>query len=165
MSYIDKDGFVESFPNNRRNTNKSRNMTELAFIRITNNLVDVDGWVISNELNERVSSYFEFCIHGYYFKVLSEDLRKLIGQSWNNVYATIKVENNELIGQDTVEGVDREIYDGVNFTNYIPTSPTEELYTLKILEKVGGIWIVPESSKVKFNGDSLDLIVDGEYIQ
>lgn len=164
MSYVTKDGMADSFPNNRRNTSRSRNMTEVAFTRVTTNLVDVEGWVISTGLDERQNTYFEFCILGYYFKVSTSDLRALIQNDWMNVYATITIQDNELLGQNTTDGYNIEIYDGVNFTNTIPTSAEKELHTIRILEKVDGIWTVPESSKIKFNGDSLDLIVDGGFI-
>ncbi|MBO7697146.1 MAG: hypothetical protein J6Y28_04610 [Acholeplasmatales bacterium] len=63
---------VNVFPSTRRTYAQefsARLMTESAISRIINNLVEVDGFVISNNAPTTADDLFEFNIYGYYFQV------------------------------------------------------------------------------------------------
>ena len=58
----------------------------------------------------------------------------------------------ELIGQD-----DNDVFNGLG----IDDSSTGGTYTLKLLEKVGNNFVIPDESKFKFRDMSVDFIIDG----
>jgi len=63
---------VNVFPSTRRTYTQefsARLMTESAISRIVNNLVEVDGFIISNTVPATADDVFEFNIYGYYFQV------------------------------------------------------------------------------------------------
>ena len=70
-AYIASDN-ISVFPSTRRIHSQdfsARLMTESAISRIINNLIDVDGFVISNTAPATAEDIFEFNIYGYYFQV------------------------------------------------------------------------------------------------
>lgn len=151
-------GNIEVFPTTKRTS--SRLWTEKHTVSIINKLIDnEDGFVISNDLSSGIS----FNVYGYYFNINSAGLvqiQNLISSGTGDVYAKIIIENDELKGQD--EGT---VYKGVEFVTSLPSG--EGVHSLKILSKTNNGWIIPNSSKIKFNTKSLNIdlsVIDGGVI-
>lgn len=91
--YLDSDN-VNVFPSTRRIYTQdfsAKLMTELAISRITNMLINTDGFIISSD----VGSNFRLNIHGYYFELDSSDLVLQLFEdltSISNIYASILIE-------------------------------------------------------------------------
>jgi len=148
-----------AFPNNRRGTNSSRNMTELAFTRVTKDLIDKTGWVISENFATTAGIKFEFCIKGYYFQVDALTLYNLISGTLSepqNIYAKISFDDDELVGQN-----DNDKYTGLDF---VSTLATGEIGLLILQKTSAGGYTIPAESKKKFDSDSIEISIDGGLI-
>lgn len=165
---------VNVFPSTRRTYTQefsARLMTESAISRIVNNLVEVDGFVISNNAPVTADDVFEFNIYGYYFQV--KDILSVIEQlsGATKLYATIRINHtNDAFYELYVanETGDSPTFNGITFTNdgSTPTDTTTDIYkTLLLLEKQGDTWTIPEQSKIKFNRSAIGLTeIDGGRI-
>lgn len=163
------------FPSTRRAGSKplARLMSEQALVSIVNKLINLDGFVISSSSSITDSNPLEFNLYGYYFKIVNPITSLGLGTTFSSgsVYAHIEVvtstssdslQYEELFGQD----------DGGKFTGLvIDDSPTYTaqhggiVKTLRIAQFSNSSWSVPESSKVRFSRDSLDLsVIDGGII-
>lgn len=155
------------FPSTKRGNYQltARLMTEQYMVNIINELVETDAFVITKNTSEGnigVDNKFEFNIHGYYFNVASVSDILNGSSATESIYANIVVDSVdnyiELVGQDT--GGASSVYMGVTFTDDAPddtalSGASQTRYSLKILEKDGTSWKVPESSFVKFSSDSI----------
>lgn len=179
MAYLDSTN-IKVFPAVRRSGTAdpfSRLMSESTITSIINRLVDYEGFVItrSSEDNKSITSgVFEFNVFGYYVKIA--DVASLLSNfsSANNndvIYAYVEIDTfntapgqtynlsyEQLVGQD-----DNNLYKGVTFQIGEPSS--DDIHYLPILKKEGAIWVVPETSYLKFNKDTLALYdIDGGEI-
>ena len=174
--YIQSDN-IEVFPTTKRAdtyTRTSKMMSEQAFTRIVNQLVDRDSFVISFDNN---SDIIEFNIHGYYFKIKNVSAIKDSITS-DNIYAYIvindKVENDnqyiELQGQDEsdkedliIDGTigDKIAFTGLTISESDPTTKTAPkgctIYALKILTYKDGSFKVPDESYILYNSNSIKI--------
>lgn len=177
MSYLSSNN-IKVFPAVRRTGGAdpfSRLMSESTITSIVNRLVDYDGFVItrSTQSNKQIASgVFEFSIFGYYVKI--ENVSSLISQfsSASNIYAYIDLDTSDtnpgqsnnlsykqLIGQD----VDSS-YQGIKFESTEPQA-TSDRHILHILTKLNNVWVVPETSYLKFSKNTLALYdIDGGEI-
>lgn len=165
---------VNVFPSTRRTYAQefsARLMTESAISRIINNLVEVDGFVISNNAPTTADDLFEFNIYGYYFQVknILSVIEQLSGAT--KLYATIRINHtNDAFYELYVvsETGDSPTFNGIIFTDdgSTPEDTTTDIYkTLLLLEKQGDIWTIPEQSKIKFNRSAIGLTeIDGGRI-
>lgn len=165
---------VKVFPSTRR-VNKqtsARLITEQSMVGLINQLVDSDGFVITTEVPNPVSStdLFEFNIHGYYFSVNFSSLLTL-GTNWDDIWGVITLDTTtdyiELVGQDTTTDQNPDEnssyqYEGINFQSSASTSANT--YSLHLLTKSGSTWIIPADSRIKFVESSLDIDIDGGVI-
>lgn len=144
---------IKIFPTPNRGTNyqpQARLVTEFNLTNIVNRLVDKESFVISYKNNEII-----FNIYGYWIKA---DLTNL--SITNELYARIRVPELEGSTFIELEGTDTEdppssgnyTYHGVTFVTgeNISFTDSDGWHSLKLLEKVGSTWQVPEDSWVKF---------------
>lgn len=156
---------VKVFPSTRRVATQvdARLMTEASMVGIINQLINKDGFVITETFNE--SNPFEFNIYGYYFIVNQGSSITTLVSSGTEIIASIKIDTTngyyELVGQDN-----NNAYEGLNIgTSAVTPGSNQIVKSLKILEKVNGVWQIPEASKVMFSQDNIDIIdIDGGEI-
>lgn len=143
-----------------------------------------------DEKNSYANSAFEFNIHGYYFRVEKGSLLFDLATGKNRIYANIVVDESldfpEIVGIDTTDKTTPTeetlyYYNGLRITldNPLKTSTDGTIYSLQLFEKYQGnpagwvvptygaeksAWIVPASSRIKFNQYSLNLNIDGGEI-
>lgn len=163
------------FPSTRRAGSKplARLMSEQALVSIVNKLINLDGFVISTSSSITDTNPLEFNLYGYYFKIVNPVTALGLGTTFSSgsVYAHIEVvtstssdslQYEELFGQD----------DGGKFTGLViddSSTYTAQhggiVKTLRIAQFSDSSWNIPESSKVRFSRDSLDLsVIDGGVI-
>ena len=185
MAYLSSNS-IKIFPAVRRTGSAdpfSRLMSESTITSIINRLIDYDGFVITHSAadNKSISSgVFEFNVFGYYIRIA--DVSELLSNFTSAVdvdliYASILLDETEtnpgesnnltyvqLYGQDTQGSASS--YEGVNFGIGQPTNTgSYTLHFLPILEKQNDIWVVPETSYLKFSKDTLALYdIDGGEI-
>lgn len=165
---------IEVFPSTKRGTNQksARLLSESNLVGLINQLLDVDSFVITSVYNE--SAVFEMNIGGYYFKTTGNvtDITGLFPAANNgqSIVATIQVQPlsdgiYELIGQDSAGE-----YKSLKFelattssTNIRTTNTVSDVttYTLRILDKIGGVWVIPSASQFKFTTKSMEEIDGG----
>lgn len=165
---------VNVFPSTRRTYAQefsARLMTESAISRIVNNLIDVDGFVISNTAPSTAEDVFEFNVYGYYFQVknILSVIEQLSGAT--KLYATIRINHtNDAFYELYVanETGDSPTFNGITFSNdgSTPSDTSTDIYkTLLLLEKSGDNWIIPQDSKIKFDTSAVGLTeIDGGRI-
>ena len=161
MSYLASNK-IQVFPSTKRGSYhpSARLMSEASLVNIVNKLIDTDGFVVTPDedvittnssgtiTGQVTNKVFEFNIKGYYFKI--NTLNDLISSfsSDSNIYATVHLNTTddyvELAEQD-----DNSEYQGLNFTNTLPNA-SSGYYSLWLLAKQGGYWVVPIDSRVKF---------------
>lgn len=160
VNYINSEE-VTVFPSTRRSGYPmSRMMSEANVVGIVNKFLDTDGFVITDTFSTAAGSTLDFNINGYYFSIdtSSSSSFNTIISGLSNVYAHITLEAVpstdyiELIGQD-----DNDVFNGLG----IDDSSTGGTYTLKLLEKVNGSFVIPDNSKFKFRDISVDFVIDG----
>jgi hypothetical protein len=173
---------------------KSKLMSEASVVNIINKLVDKDSFVITGDHDvDSTSPYadntFEFNVHGYYFSISKASLLFDLATGKNKIYANIIVDESldfpELVGIDTTEETTPTeetvyYYSGLHITldNTLKSSKNGTVYSLQLFERYQGSpadwdvpkykeekgWIVPASSRIKFNQYSLNLNIDGGEI-
>lgn len=170
FKYVNSDN-INIFPSTRRVHSQdfsARLMTESAIARIINTLIDTEGFVISDTLN---NTSFEFNIYGYYFQITNivNFLTAYYSQQ-TDVYASIFInETNEAFSELYVPA-ETTTFQGVAFTTdgEIDTAaiPTDcFVKTLKIATKQNSSWVVPDASKIKFNTKAVGLeVIDGGVV-
>lgn len=139
---------------------EARLITESNLINIVNRLVDKDSFVISYTAAQ---NKITFNIHGYWIEADLTQSDLLTGDS---LYARIQVIASEgsafteLQGSDT-DGIN-STYSGVEFLTEYSGVDADGYYSLKLLEKVGDTWQVPEDSWVKFttNATTRSITID-----
>lgn len=166
--------------------------TEYNLTSLINNLLDVDGFVITNNIDGFNSSSigaFQFNIKGYIFTIhkIGDFLDSSDPSSFKDLYASIKInlsagssttstgdENLNRIqsidGEDVFKVGDENYgkYTGLNFSNSIPTDGS---YYLHILEynSTSKKWYIPEESKIKLktskSGDNRSVSIDDGVIE
>lgn len=174
MSYLSSDN-ISVFPSTRRSSFQvsARQLSELRIANIINQLIDMEGFIITTpeEFQTGSKKQFEFNIHGYYFKV--NDVTKLFSQfsDQKDIYASIKlleVGNDyvELVGQDDAHTElpdENNTYYGVNF---LPaTLSGSNIYNLHLFTKdENNEWEIVVNSLYKFDASSLKFSIDGGKI-
>lgn len=167
---------VNVFPSTRRTYSQSafstRLMTESAIARLINKLIDYEGFVISDTIN---NTLFEVNIYGYYFQIVN--LSTFISSNFSSdsaIYASIIIDPSGLPSYQELyvpaENSSVTTFQGLIFTNDgnpSVTLPTNGfLKTLKIAIKENSTWIIPDESRMKFNLRSVGLIeIDGGIIE
>ena len=144
---------------------ESRLGTEFNLTNPINRLTIDGSFVISNDSNS-----IEFSINGYYFKVTS--LSELTSQfsDYQNIYANIRIEelsNNtyrlkSLVAFESGQSTNLDV-EGQGFVGcYFSDEPIQgsTIHSLKILKKSGSSWVVPESSLLKFDANSIMIDAD-----
>ena len=157
---------ITVFPSTKRGSTQrsARLISEENLVNIINKLVDKDSFVVSTNDGLSSISPFMFNIHGYLFTVSALSNITTSFSSANEIYAYIITETND--GYTELKGQDADSqYNGVNFVSAISDFPaigaTEHLYSLQILQKVSGSWVIPNASMVKYNGVNIFGDVDG----
>lgn len=170
--YINSDS-IKVFPSTGRGIKQpsARLLSEKSFTSITYDLIDFDGYVmtkVGQSLSLPNDGILTFIIGGYYFEAVMTDLIGDLPSNANDIYATIKLKtvinpNTEgnlgtsdvvpiLQGQDSLEGESYE-YQGLSFTS-VPYEQDDNdaiFYSLKVLTKQNGVWVIPEESIYKIN--------------
>lgn len=168
---------INVFPATRRGGSKplAKLMSEQALVGITNRLIDLEGFVISDTDVLTDDAPLEFNLFGYYFSI--EDPVSSIGlgttYTSGSIYAHIELVSataddgivyHELWGQD-----DNNLYTGLVIDNALEYTAQHSgvVKTLKLAQLDNdGNWKVPEESKIRFSKDSLDLsVIDGGVIE
>ena len=148
---------IKVFPSARRNESTdtfSRLMSESTIVSIVNRLIETEGFVITNAYTN--NGQLEFNIHGYYFNITdsTEIIAAYSGVTNVVLYASIIISSFAPLTFKELKNCDNGgLYEGlvVGDSTTIPTPVgNEEVFTLAILEKVNGNWIIPEESKIKF---------------
>ena len=165
-SYTDSDGTTV--------TENSRSLFEYRIANIIRQIVDVDGFVISNptttygEDGRTLGYSLAFDLYGYLVNVNKDTLLTELDIESDSKYIWacigLNVDTIEIHGQD-VEDQGEYQYQGVDF---IATSdlnpPSPYTATLLILSKEGDTWKVPKSSKYKFKSRSVGVTkIDGKH--
>ena len=156
---------ISVFPlsKNRSGDSNSRALTEDRIANIIRQIVDVDGFVISNSVRD---SSFQFNLYGYFITV--EGLENIYSNgefdTANEIWANITLDgNNEISGQDDDN---TDVYTGVSFNSTATGS-----HSLKLLEKKTSAqgtteWVIPELSRYKLVSDTIKLEItriDGKH--
>ena len=145
---------------------ESRLGTEFNLTSAVNRLTLDGSFVI-----RKTGNVLEFSIHGYYFKVTSVSTLTNHQQlsSGTSIYATIRLEelaqqNYRLLSLVSVEdgtsiNLDTQAdgFVGVAFTN-TDEGDNVSTFSLEILRKVSGSWVVPDTSLLRF--DAEDVMID-----
>ena len=146
--------------------------TEYNLTSLINTLLDVDGFVITNNIsgfddnNSDIS--FQFNIKGYIFTI--HNLKNFLSSSdisnFNNIYASIKIKLDagssitstgdknlqriqSIVGVDVIDdGPNKGKYTGLGFSNGIPGEEYCFLHILKY-DSISKKWYIPEDSKIK----------------
>lgn len=160
MAYINSEN-IKVFPSTRRVATQvdARLMTEASMVGIINQLIGKNGFVITQSFN--ANNPFEFNIFGYYFRVGQGSYVTSSFGSATEIWGKITLDTTtytELSGQD-----EDQVYKGLELVSSEPTASSTVKY-LKLLEKVGNTWRIPESSKLLFNDNQLDIDIDGGVI-
>ena len=135
---------------------QSRLTSEYNLTNIINQLIDVDSFVITTQINSDQKA-LSFNIHGYYFNVADYTSITNLDASWTDVYAQITIASNKVDGlvfnELTIVGtedVDTD-FTGVDFTGTKPAE-AQDHYSLHILHRdsTSSAWYIPPESTVKF---------------
>lgn len=148
-------------------------MTESAIARLVNKLIDYNGFVISEEIN---NTLFELNLYGYYFQITNmlSFISNTSNFSGNTVYASVIINSigtpsyQELYVPSETSSV--TTFQGLTFTEdgnvTLPDSNNYFSKTLLIARKENGNWIIPPESRIKFNFASVGLLeIDGGIIE
>lgn len=168
---------IKVFPATRRSVQSAgaRQVTEANLVGMINKLIDKDGFVITKLVGgESSNTNFSFCIHGYFFTASLASLTAIAeAESKHDVYAkiTLDVANEQpefyelAEGDVIVAGSGVQEYHGITFSGTEFTGLSSNEYSLHILT-YGTNWIVPESSQIKFNLNSIQKLelIDGGVI-
>lgn len=159
--------------------------TEYNLTSLINILLDVDGFVITNDIdgfNNNSIGAFQFNIKGYIFTIhkIGDLFNSSDFSDASNLFASIKIKidagnsitstGNENLNriQSIIDGEDNKdgSYRGLSI---LPTKPTDGSYSLHILEKRGSKWYIPEESKIKLktskSGDNRSVSIDDGVIE
>lgn len=168
---------IYTFPATRRGGSEplAKLMSEQALVNITNRLIDVEGFVISDVDVLTDDEPLEFNLFGYYFGI-DEPVSSIgLGTTYTSgsIYAHIElvfaiaddgIVYGELWGQD-----DNNFYTGLVIDDALEYTAQHSGFvkTLKLAQLDNeGNWKVPEESKIRFSKDSLDLsVIDGGVIE
>lgn len=176
MSLINSDKLTV-FPATRRAGSKplAKLMSEQALVGMVNKLIDLDGFVISDIESITDDTSLEFNLFGYYFNISDPATSIGLGTTYKSgsIYAHIELVTataedslvyEELWGQDDTAGYTGLVID--NSANYT-AKHSGVVKTLKLAQLDNdGIWKIPESSKIRFSKDSLDLsVIDGGLVE
>ena len=171
MYYVKSDK-INVFPlSKNRLSNEGYNSRALLESRIANTirqLIDVSGFVISDNVNVSVGSNnlltfndpFLVNLYGYFIEI-EKDASITITENSSAVWMCLTTDiNGEITGQDNTGTGE---YEGIKFT-------TDEVETdtstakLKILEKTSGVWNIPNPSKTRFSVSSVIIDrIDGKH--
>lgn len=155
---------ISIFPTPNRGTNyqpQARLVTEFNLVNIVNRLVDKESFVISYDNTPAgIENNIIFNIYGYWIKANLKDNSLLTNASNSLLYARIKVVGSDFIELDGTDEKDtssteastevKYLYKGVDFLTENPGPDAGGYHSLKLLEKVGSTWQVPEDSWVRF---------------
>lgn len=166
--------------------------TEYNLTSLINTLLDVDGFVITNNIDgfdNNSTGAFQFNIKGYIFTI--HKIGDFLGSSdlstFNDLYASIKINlsagssttstgNENLNKIQSVEGEDvfkvgdenYGKYTGLKFSDSNPTDGSYYLHILK-LNSTQKRWYIPEESKIKLktskSGDNRSISIDDGVIE
>ena len=168
---------INVFPSTKRGNyqRSARLISESNLVGIVNKLLDSDKFVITQNVSgiAPLTSPFEINIHGYYFII---DTCNLIITSvspsssntsiWANIITGVTDGYTELVGQDS--GGDNSTYGGISFSldgaETSALSAGQTRYSLKILEKSGNDWVIPQDSSVKYSATRFMGNIDGGVI-
>jgi len=158
---------------------ESRIGTEFNLTNAVNRLTINGSFVIDSEPQ---NGWLQFSIHGYYFKarllkqdtsgawLISDDLPDLADAE--NVYGSIRLTQlsqssagatYQLLSLDSWDGASKILdteqgFVGVYLSAEAPEVPLgSEIYSLHLLQKVGGVWEIPATSFLRF--DSKDVAI------
>lgn len=165
MAYISSNK-INVFPSGNRSEDYpyAKLPTEFNLTNIINRLTDVDSFVVNKEYSSNgIVNPLEFNIMGYYFKVDADAVTTLTSTTFPSgpIYGTIKLNDISVGGytfrelQNTTSGTTLDVgteFQGITFGT--TASSTSGEYSLKLLEKVNSVWMIPQDSKIKFNTNS-----------
>lgn len=168
---------------------ESRISTEANTARFTSNLIDTDGFIITNRqswnslsADARYSTPLYFNIYGYYFTVASpKEILDSFGDTVSEIYANIALqitpnssdtlEQYELFGQDEAGTGADSYYRGLEFSvspGVFENTPSGEYFVKSLLlfsKDLDGSWAIPKASTQRFSTDALRYDIDGGEIK
>lgn len=137
-------------------------VTEYNIASITNKMANTESYVIASGSNPTPDSTIftsgndlEFIIYGYYFILNSFDPTL---NSWDTDYVNLVKNNNEIKAQICL------LQDQIKSYNYlvpVDDSGWSSSKELTILKYNGTNWIIPDSSRIIFNGYSINNLDEG----
>lgn len=143
---------VTVFPSVQKGVKGSYELSEKNIVGLINKILDNNStFAISESIS--TSSDFELMIYGYYFKIPSSEVSAILTQfaSSTNIYAYIALTSGDYVELTS---------SGLQLSNSDPSvSPT--YLKLKIAEKVNGTWQVPRASLLKYRGERISGVIDG----
>lgn len=143
----------------------SRLFYECNIARLVTQLIDTDGFIISGAVDTgaSITETLKFNIKGYYFEItagvslIPDDIK----HTDSMIYGVVTLNDNpeELSGQDNdFSGK----FEALSITTIRPTEDT--VFYLKLLEKVGEEWHIPEESYFRYNVSSINITkIDGKH--
>lgn len=143
---------VTVFPSVQKGVKESYELSEKNIVGLINKILDNNStFAISESISS--GSDFELMIYGYYFKIPSSEVSNILSDyaSSDNIYAYIA-----LTSGDYVELTD----DGLQLSDSVPSVPASYL-KLQIAEKVDSAWVVPRESLLKYRGERISGVIDG----
>lgn len=143
---------VTVFPSVKKGVKESYELSEKNIVGLINKILDNNStFAISESIS--ASSDFELMISGYYFKIPQSEVSAILTQfaSSSNIYAHIALTSGDYV-ELTI--------DGLQLSDSDPSVPASYL-KIKIAEKVNGSWQVPRASILKYRGERLSGVIDG----
>lgn len=166
-----KSNDLKLFPCTKRGSfqRSARLFSEENTTKLVNNLLDTNGFMITTDTN---SIPVEFNIFGYYFSIANMTLNDigskfndstsiyayitLDGITINDIYTNYEIQYFDVRDPNSSDENPTYYYNGLTFTDEMPTGDSKVLKYIKILEKNDeNEWQVPKSSLAKFNFTSI----------
>lgn len=143
---------VTVFPSVQKGVPGSYELSEKNVVGLINKILDNNStFAISESISS--SSDFELMVYGYYFKIPQSEVSEILTQfaSSSNIYAYIEL---------TSGGYVELTSSGLQLSGSNPSVPASYL-KIKIAEKVDSAWVVPRESLLKYRGERISGVLDG----
>lgn len=142
---------VTVFPSVQKGEKASYELSEKNIVGLINKILDNNStFAISESISS--GSDFELMIYGYYFKIPQSEVSNILSDyaTASAIYAYIELTSGDYVELSS---------DGLQLSSN-PSVPASYL-KVKIAEKVDSAWVVPRDSLLKYRGERISGVIDG----